>query len=367
MGAAAADFDNDGFTDLFVSGVRGNVLYRNRGDGTFEDITLKAGLANQNRWAISAGWFDYDNDGFLDLFIVNYVKWDPASEPRCGEPGVYVSYCHPKYYDGLPNTLYHNNGDGTFTDVSEKSGIGRSVGKGMSVAFADYDGDGYSDIFVANDTVPNFLFHNERDGTFREVGMRAGVAMNDDGRALSSMGVDFRDIDNDGLPDLFISALTNETFPLFRNAGKGFFDDATYGSRIGSGTLAFSGWGAGAYDFENRGRKSIFVACGDFQEQSAPGASRKSLQSNLLLVGGPTYTPYAVSAPALHRGAAFGDLDGDGRTDVVVTRLGRVPLLLRNTAGNGNHWIDLKLSGGRANGGANGGANGDAIGARSTW
>lgn len=356
IAAAAADYNNDGFTDLFVSGVNRNILYRNRGDGTFEDVTAKAGVANRGQWSVSAGWFDYDNDGYLDLFVVNYVKWNPANEPVCGQPGVYLSYCHPKNYEGLANILYRNNGDGTFTDVSEKSGIGKHIGKGMGVAFADYDNDGFTDIFVANDTVPNFLFHNERNGTFREVAFQAGVAMNDDGRALSSMGVDFRDINNDGRPDLFISALTNETFPLFKNAGQGFFDDATYASRIGTATLPFSGWGAGAYDFDNSGRKSLFIACGDFQEQSAPGSSRKSQQPNLLLAGGPTYVAHPIGAPALHRGAAFGDLDGDGRIDVVVTRLGATPLLLRNTAGTGNHWLDLRLIGVRA--------NRDALGAR---
>ncbi len=210
VAAATADYDNDGFADLFVAGVNRNILYHNRGDGTFEDVTAKAGVANQGRWAVSAGWFDYDNDGRLDLMVVNYVKWDPPKEPFCGDAKAgYRSYCHPKFYEGLPNTLYRNNGDGTFTDVSDRAGIAKHVGKGMGVAFADYDGDGAIDMFVANDTVPNFLFHNERNGTFREVAMQAGVAMNDDGRALSSMGVDFRDVDNDGLPDLFVTALTN--------------------------------------------------------------------------------------------------------------------------------------------------------------
>ncbi len=358
IAAAAADFDNDGWTDLFVAGVNRNILYRNRGDGTFEDVTAKAGVRNQGRWAVSAGWFDYDNDGRLDLFVVNYVKWDPTKEPFCGDLRTYRSYCHPKNYQGLANTLYHNNGDGTFTDVSEKSGIARYIGKGMGVAFADYDGDGYMDAFVANDTVPNFLFHNERNGTFRDVAFGAGVAMNDDGRALSSMGVDFRDMNNDGRPDLFITALMNETFPFYANRGNGFFTEATYQSRIGAATLPLSGWSGGAYDFDNDGRKDLFAACGDVQDRTAVGASRKSQQPNVLLVasGDGTFRPYEIGVPAWHRGAAFGDLDGDGRVDAVVTRIGGAPLLLHNTAGAGNHWLGLRLTGSRS--------NRDAIGAR---
>ena len=358
MAAAAADFDNDGFPDLFVAGVNRNILYRNRGDGTFENVTAKAGVANPGRWAVSAGWFDYDNDGRLDLFVVSYVRWNPAGEPFCGEPGKYRSYCHPKYYEGLPNTLYHNNGDGTFTDVSERSGIARHIGKGMGVAFADYDGDGYMDVFVANDTVPNFLFHNEGNGRFREVGFGAGVAMNDDGRALSSMGVDFRDIDNDGRPDLFVTALTNETFPLYRNLGKGIFADATYQSRVGAATLALSGWSAGAYDFNNDGRKDFFAACGDAQDNTELYSSRKSRQSNLVLLarGNGAFEPREIGLPRMHRGAAFADFDGDGRVDAVVTAIGEKPLLLRNMAGEGNHWLGLRLTGTRS--------NRDAIGAR---
>ena len=328
------------------------------GDGTFEDVTVKAGVANAGHWAVSAGWFDYDNDGKLDLFVVNYVKWDPATEPFCGTPGSYRSYCHPRYYEGLANTLYHNNGDGTFTDVSEKSGIARYIGKGMGVAFADYDGDGYLDIFVANDTVPNFLFHNQGNGTFRDDAFHAGVAMNDDGRALSSMGADFRDIKNSGRPDVFVTALTNETFPLYANLGKSLFSDATYASRIGRATLPFSGWGTGADDFDNDGRKDLFIACGDVQDDSGPPSVRKSKQPNLLLLAGEqgTFSPHEVGVPDWYRGAAFGDLDGDGRVDAVVTRIGGTPALLRNTSGAGNHWLRLQLTGSRG--------NRDAIGAR---
>ncbi|MFN7920216.1 MAG: CRTAC1 family protein [Bryobacteraceae bacterium] len=355
---AAGDFDNDGFDDLFVAGVNRNILYRNRGDGTFEDVTEKAGVANRGRWAAGAGWFDYDNDGRLDLFVVHYVRWDPRTEPFCGDAKAgYRSYCHPKFYEGLSNALFHNNGDGTFTDVSAASGIARHIGKGMGVAFADYDGDGRIDIFVANDTVPNFLFRNRGGGQFEEVAFPAGVAMNEDGRALSSMGADFRPF-RGVRPALFITALVNETFPLFLNRGGGLFSDSTYQSGVGRATIAYSGWGAGIFDFDNDGRQDLFAACGDVQTNAEAYSSRKSRQPNLLLRATPsgTFEGQDVGSPAFHRGAAFADFDNDGRIDVAVTRLGETPLLLRNMMGSGNHWIGFRLEGRQS--------NRDAIGAR---
>lgn len=354
MGVAAGDYDNDGFTDLFVAGVNRNILYRNLGNGRFEDVTARAGLAGtgEKPWSIAAGWFDYDHDGRLDLFVVNYVRWDPSKEPFCGDPkGTYRTYCHPKYYAGLPNLLYHNHGDGAFTDVSAASGISVHAGKGMGLAFADYDNDGWLDISVANDTEPNFLFHNQGNGRFRETGMSAGIGFNDDGRALSSMGVDFRDIDNDGRPDLFITALANETFPLYRNLSKGLFSDITYPSRIGAATMPFSGWGAGIYDFDNDGWKDIFAATGDVNDNAEIFSSRKSRQQNLLFTnsGRGAFAAQPIGAPAMHRGAAFADFDGDGRVDVVATRLQGRPVLLRNIMGEGRHWFALRLRGVRSN------------------
>ena len=285
MGVAAADYDNDGRVDLLLTGVGANTLYRNRGDGTFEDVTARARLGEKGRWSVAAGWFDYDGDGWLDLFVVRYVAWDPAAEIYCGvlKPG-YRQYCNPKNYQPLENALYHNQGDGTFRDVSRESGIGAHPGKGMGIAFGDYDHDGRLDVFVANDTVPNFLFHNEGGGKFKEVAMAAGVAYNDDGVALSSMGVDFRDYDNDGREDLFITALSNETYPLFRNLGNGQFADMTHPSGIGRVTLPWTGWSAGVFDFNNDGWKDIFAAGGHVMDNAELTSSRRSRQPNLVLV-----------------------------------------------------------------------------------
>jgi enediyne biosynthesis protein E4 len=369
MGVAAADFDNDGFTDLFIAGVNRNMLFRNRGDGTFEDVTEKTGLEGlrddgSKPWSVAAGWLDYDNDGWLDLFVVNYVVWEPEQEPFCGRVGEYRTYCHPRYYDPLPNALYRNNGDGTFTDVSLESGIGAHRGKGMSLAFGDFDGDGYLDVFVTNDTVPNFLFHNQGDGRFREVALEAGVAFNDDGRALSSMGADFRDYDNDGRDDVFITALANETFPLFRNLGKGFFQDVTHLTGIGRATLPWTGWGNAIADLNNDGYKDLFAAAGDVQDNTELFSSRRSRQPNRILLNNRAGGFVDVSGEAgasfqqagLHRGAAVADFDGDGRLDVVVTRLQEPARLFRNVTEAGNHWLALRLEGRRG--------NRDAIGAR---
>ena len=360
MGVAAADYDNDGATDLFIAGVNRNILYRNRGDGTFEDVTEHAGLGQKGSgrkpWSVSAGWFDYDNDGLLDLFVVNYCDWTPEKDPPCVIDKV-RTYCHPRYYAGLPNQLYHNNGDGTFTDVSKTSGIAAHIGKGMGLAFLDYDSDGKLDVFVANDTVPNFLFHNEGGGRFREVALRSGVAFNEDGRALSSMGVDARDIDNDGREDLWVTANATETFPLFRNLGKGLLMDITYPSGIGRQTMAATGWSNGIYDFNNDGHKDLFAACSAIDDNTEAFASRKARQPNRVLANLGNLRFLDVSAAAgkdfqqlgLHRGAAFGDFDRDGRVDAVVSRIGERAELFRNTSPTRNHWLALKLRGRRSN------------------
>ena len=356
MGVAAADFDNDGATDLFIAGVHRNTLYRNRGDGTFEDVTEKAGLALAGSWSVSGGWFDYDHDGRLDLFVVNYVAWSPEKDPPC-TIGKIRTYCHPRYYQGLPNQLYHNNGDGTFTDVSRSSGIAAHIGKGMGLAFLDYDQDGKPDVFVANDTVPNFLFHNEGGGKFREVGLLAGVAFNEDGRALSSMGADARDIDNDGREDIWVVANANETFPLFRNLGKGLMMDVTYPSGIGRQAMPWTGWSNGIFDFNNDGWKDLFAACSAIDDNTEQFSDRKAKQSNRVLANLGNLRFADVSARAgvsfqqagAHRGAAFGDFDRDGRVDAVVTRIGERAELFRNISPAKNHWLAMRLRGRRSN------------------
>ncbi len=362
MGVAAADYDNDGNVDLFVTGVRGNTLYRNRGDGTFEDVTEKAGLGEKGKWAVAAGWFDYDNDGLVDLFVVRYVQWDPASELFCGFPEKSIrQYCNPKLYQPLANVLYHNEGGGRFRDVSREAGISAYPGKGMGVAFGDLDGDGKPDIFVANDTMANFLFHNRGDGTFEEVALPAGVALDSDGVALSSMGADFRDFNNDGRDDLFITALSNETFPIFRNDG-GHFADVTYASGIGKSSYPWSGWSCGMFDFNNDGFKDLFVANGHVMDNEELTSNRKSRQPNAVWInqGNGTFRVQLLPGEAMHRGAAFGDFDRDGRIDAVVTRLNEKPNVLKNvTDGPGHflaHWIELRLQGTRS--------NRDGIGAR---
>jgi len=363
MGAAAADFDNDGHVDLFVAGVGSNHLYRNLGNGKFEDVTAKAGIRS-NVWSITGGWFDYDNDGRLDLFVVNYLKWSPSDAPFCGDPKVARAYCHPRFFAGLPNTLYHNRGDGTFEDVSQQSGIARYTGKGMSVAFADYDGDGLLDVFVTNDKIPNFLFRNLGNGKFEEVALEAGVALTDDGKSISAMGVDFRDYDNDGLPDIAIAALTGETFPLFRNAGKGSFLDYTYRSRMGPLSNRRSGWSPALVDFNNDGWKDLFVSGSHVNDTVEAFEATQYRMSNAIFANTPDgtfrdQTPGAGSqfqVPAVHRGAAFADFNRDGRVDGAVSVIGGRAELWENTTPSDNTWLEVQLAGTRS--------NHDGIGAR---
>jgi hypothetical protein len=356
IGAAVGDFDNDGYPDLYVVGVNANILYHNNRNGTFTDVTRQAGVrgllaSGKKAWSVGAGWLDYDNDGRLDLFVVNYVDWSMANNHVCGDPGKRLS-CSPLLYAGLPNILYHNNGDGTFTDVSAAAGIAALVGKGMGMALADYDNDGYMDIFVGNDSERNFLFHNERGRSFSEVGVQAGVAFGEDGIPVSSMGADFRDVNNDGLPDLTIAALANETFPLFLNLRKGVFIDATYRSGIGTSSFTLSGWGTGMFDFDNDGWKDIFASGGHVSENIESYRNQQYRLPDAVWQnqgGGQFRAADPPSGPAAHRGVAFGDLDNDGRVDAVVSVIGAPPEILFNASTREHNWIDILTEGSASN------------------
>jgi len=355
MGIAVGDYDNDGFEDIYVTGYGGNTLYHNNGNGTFTDVTKSAGVAG-GAWSASAGFFDYDNDGKLDLFVTRYVNWTFKTNRYCGEkqPG-YRAYCHPDNYDGITNILYHNNGDGTFTDVSEKAGIANPKGKGLGVSFADYDGDGFSDIFVANDSVQCFLYHNNGNGTFTETGLVAGVGFNEDGKTFAGMGTDFSDYDNDGRPDIVVTDLSNERYMLFRNNGDGTFRDVTNQSGLGAATLSFAGWSTRFFDYNNDGWKDLFVAQShvmDTIEKTSPNL--RYLQPPLLLRNESGHFVRAAPGEAFQipwagRGAAFGDIDNDGDIDVVVSNAGQKAYVLRNDGGNRGNWIMIETAGKKSN------------------
>jgi hypothetical protein len=371
MGVAAADYDNDGHPDLFVAGLHHSTLYHNNGDGTFTDVTVKAGLdASLNHpdpqygplWAITAAWVDVNNDGLLDLFVVNYMQWTYSSQPLCGIVNTTADYCHPRTYKGQPNQLFLNKGDGTFQDVSKEWGIRDHVGKGMGVGVADYDLDGRPDLFVTNDASYNFLFHN-LGNKFEERAFETGIALPEDGNAISGMGLDFRDFNNDGYPDIVFAALINQTYPLFVNTGKGDFREITTPSGLRDATISKSGFGAALYDFDNDGWKDLFVSGGHVQSLSTP--SQPSDQYNTVFHNpGATGKWIALtgeaglmaSPAARHRGCAFGDLDGDGRIDVVVTALSKGAEIWMNRSENSGHWLDIALRGTKS--------NRDGIGAR---
>src|SRR5437870_6372704 len=349
MGVAVGDYDNDGYPDLYVASYGKNILYHNNGDGTFTDVTAKAGVA-AGGWSVSAGFFDYDNDGKLDLFVTRYMDWDTKRNKDCG--GNYHTYCPPAQFPATTNILYHNRSNGTFEDVSQGSGIASKKGRALGVAFADYDDDGFTDIFVANDGMQQFLFHNNGDGTFSERGLEAGAALTTDGKPLSGMGATFQDYDNDGRPDIIVTVLPREIYGVYHNDGNGQFSYRSLETGLGSLTSGSSGWGVGLEDFDNYGWKDLFVAQGhvlDNVEQIDP--SLHYLEPPMLALnhkGRFERTDLGTAVPVAGRGLAFGDLNNDGWMDAVLTVLGGHPLVLMNRGGK-QHWLTITLRGTRSN------------------
>jgi enediyne biosynthesis protein E4 len=360
VGVAIGDYDNDGYDDIFVSGVYRNTLYHNNGDGTFTDVTEKAGLAQPPDkqygplWSVGAAWVDINNDGLLDLFVVNYLSWDGKHEPDCrfeGKP----EYCHPKFYKETPSQLFLNQGNGSFVDISEPAGIRSHPGKGMGAAIADYDNDGLPDIFVTNDKLFNFLYHNKGNNHFDEVAFESGVALPEHGNLISAMGADFRDLNNDGFSDIAIAALQNETFPIFLGNGKGAFHEITARSGMTWLSNPMSGYSVNIADFDNDGWKDIFVSRGDV---ASPNMSVRMLidQHNTVFrnLNGKwaaltDEAGFGAQAPRRHRGAAVGDFNHDGKLDVVVTALSSPAEIWMNDSPGGNHWLEFALQGSKSN------------------
>src|ERR1039458_5994648 len=351
MGVAIGDYDNDGWPDIFLANVTKNQLFHNNRDGTFTDVTDKAGvgggvLDGRKMWAVAAGWFDYDNDGHLDLFVSNYCKWEVNKDPFCGPNPNLRASCD------------HKNGNGTCTDVAAATGIGQIRGKGMGVAFADYDRDGFMDVFVANDNAPNMLFHNLGGTKFEEVALQTGVAYPDSGSYMSGMGADFRDIDNDGYDDIWVTGFEGDTFPLFRNRGAaGDFAEITGAAGIAGVTRPMSGWSNGIFDLDNDGWKDLLVARGHVLDNIALMSLRKAEEPNTVMrnLGNGKFQDVSAGAGAAfqtalaHRGVAFGDVDNDGRIDAVVSVLQGNAQYFHNISKNANHWILLKLVGVKSN------------------
>jgi hypothetical protein len=350
MGVAVGDYDNDGNADLYVTGYGKNILYHNNGDGTFTDVTAKAGVAGGG-WSVSAGFFDYDNDGRLDLFVTRYMEWDADHNKICG--GDWHTYCPPNAFPATTCLLYHNRGDGTFEDVTERSGLAAKKGRALGVAFADYDGDGFTDIFVSNDGMQQYLFHNNGDGTFTECALESGVAFTADGKGMSGMGAVFQDYDNDGRPDVLVTVLPREIYSLYHNEGGGNFNYASLEAGLGTLTSMSSGWGVGMEDFDNDGWKDLFVAQGHVLDHVQDiDASLRYRELPLLALnhrGRFERADSGVTKPLAARGAAFGDINNDGSMDAVISCLGGPPVLLLNRGGGTNHWLTISLQGTRSN------------------
>src|ERR1044072_2195536 len=357
MGATAADYDNDGFVDLFVGGYKPDRLYHNNGDGTFSDSSSKLPKLNDG-WSTSAGWFDYDHDGRLDLFIARYMDWDFASGSLfCGGPtSALRAYCHPDNFKGAANILLHQRSDGTFEDVSKSSGIADPSGKGLGVAFAYFDNDGWTDVFVANDSVRQSLYRNKGDGTFEDIAVISGAAYDEDGKTFAGMGIDCADYDNDGYVDVLITTLSNEKYAIYRNNGDLSFTYATNTSAVGQITLLNSGWGARFVDVDNDGWRDLFVAQSHVLDTIDKTTAYLKYKQPLLLMRntGKSFVNIsatagaAFNAPLAARGAAIGDLNNDGQPDAVVAVLDGAPVILRNNT-TANHWLGISLVGSKSN------------------
>src|SRR5467141_2680300 len=359
QGVAVGDFDNDGYPDLYVTGYQRAILYHNNGDGTFTDVTAKAGVADEGGWSTSAGWFDYDKDGYLDLVVTNYIEWAPKNNVWCGErrPG-YRSYCHPGNYKGQRIKLYHNNHNGTFTDVSDASGVGKPEAKGMGVVLADFNNDGWTDIAIANDSWPNFLFINKQDGTFQDVSFMSGIAAGEDGLCEAGMGIDASDIDGDGWQDVYVTHLDFELNRLYRNNHDGTFDDDTFRSGIGNKAILLSGVSTKFLDYDNDGWPDILQLNGAMLGNVDLYNSEVSYKEPLLMfrnLGKGQFEKVSDSLgpdflrPIAGRGLATADFDNDGDTDIAINVRGDYPELLRNDGGNTNHWLEVLLIGTRSN------------------
>lgn len=354
FGVAAADYDNDGHQDLFICNAGRNALYHNNGDGTFTDVTVGSGLEHkpENVLSVGAAWFDYENDGLLDLIVTNYTTWTPETDKQCFRDATHEEYCSPTIYKNVASRLYRNLGHGRFEDVTEASGIGKSLGKGMGISIADFNGDGLMDIFIANDTEPNFLFINQGNGTFKESGLAYGVAYNDDGDSVSGMGSDAKDFDNDGWVDLVYNDLAGQVFGILKNEDGKSFNAVTWSTKFGPLTRKLSGWSIGFIDYNNDGWKDIYSANGDVDNLTVSSRQHDSMFEN---EGGKTFVDVTekmgpdFGIAGYQRGSAFVDLNNDGFMDLVVTSLGQKPRILMNNALVKNHWIIFDLRGHKSN------------------
>jgi len=355
MGVAVGDYDNDGYEDLYVTAYGGNRLYHNNGDGTFTDVTSRAGVGASG-WSTSAAWVDLDNDGRLDLVVLRYVQWD-FDDVWCGEHKEgYRAYCHPDSFKAITPLVYHNDGDGRFTEVGQKIGLA-NPGKGLGIAIADYDSDGHIDLFVANDSMPEFLYHNKGDGTFEEKGLLAQVAVDEDGRTFAGMGVDFEDFNNDGRPDLVVDNLANQMYAVYENAGDGTFDYTTKTSGMNRISMLHSGWGLRLMDYDNDGWKDLLIAQGHDLDTVELTNPQIHYREPMLLARNTGHSFVDVSASSgsifhqawVGRGLATGDIDNDGRVDAVVSTNDGPAHVIRNETKTANHWLTLRLVGHKSN------------------